>query len=130
MAERLNMANISYLDLSSDMANAFGSVSHEVLDKYQEQRIKATDFPFFSQKRHRWYLVTHADDETQIGGRVRVGAPMGDKTAPKEFLGPFNEAVLDWQAHGEVEQKRMRISCPKLFDGTQDGRISSFADDI
>ena len=46
MAERLNSTSWSYIDFSSDLANAFGSMSHDALDSSQQSRISETDFPF------------------------------------------------------------------------------------
>ncbi len=54
MAERLNKAKISYLDMSMDLAKAFGSISHGTLDDYQVDKISKEDYPYFAQKRHRW----------------------------------------------------------------------------
>ena len=87
------------------------------------------DFPYFVQKRQRWFINLKID-ETLITGRAQVGSPMGDRTSPKEFLGPFHETVHEWQGKQPVAQKRLFLECPALFEGKVDGSIATFADDI
>ena len=48
MAERMNKAGLSYVDFSSDLANAFGSVSHQATDEHQASLLRPLDVAFFS----------------------------------------------------------------------------------
>ncbi len=63
-----------------DLANSFGSVSHETLDETQTNLIRAEDYPYFAQTRYRWFIELKLDDESSIHGQAKVGLPMEDRT--------------------------------------------------
>lgn len=99
VALRLHALRRPLVDLSLDMRKAFQSVGHDHLDAQAFSRMPAEDAVYFEQKRQRLFLSVPS-----LGGfaegRICSGSPMGDKSAPGEFVSAFQAPVAQWHSQG------------------------------
>ncbi len=92
--------------------------------------IRGEDVDIFLQKRERRFVEATGQDG-MVTGKATVGVPMGNKTAPKEFLKPLHDAITNWQLKKAAMQPMFFIRCLELSEETViDSSITTFADDV
>ncbi|CAE8636952.1 unnamed protein product [Polarella glacialis] len=116
---RLSAAKVSWCFVKWDIANAFPSPKHDVLDSVIEEDCCKTDVPFLTQRHRRACMVVSVgtgDLLCQIG----CGDLQGDTCAPVKFIRVYDPIVASWMSMTEPEkQQSLKFHNPvtnKWFD--------------